>query len=90
MKELASSSWRYWKAIAPEAAGMSAEQMAAVWRCTRWSSTAMERLKAEGAKLDGTPLATTTVFEAVKSKEQVEQGSSRTAAAASAACSPAG
>ena len=30
MKELAEFEMRYWKAIAPEAAGMSAEQMAAV------------------------------------------------------------
>ena len=30
MKELADFELRYWKAIAPEAAGMSAEQMAAV------------------------------------------------------------
>jgi len=33
----------------------------------------MERLKSEGSKLQGTPLATTTVFEAVKSKEQMAQ-----------------
>ena len=34
---------------------------------------AKERLRAEGSKLQGTPLATTTVFEAVKSKEQAAQ-----------------
>ena len=33
----------------------------------------MERLAKEGAKLEGTPLATTTTFEAVKSKEQMAQ-----------------
>jgi hypothetical protein len=70
MKELADFELRYWKAIAPEATGMSAEQMAAVIAAYPMLKTAMERLKAEGTKMEGTPLATTTVFEAVKSKEQ--------------------
>ena len=75
MKELAEFERRYWTAIAPEAAGMSAEQMAAVMAMYPMVKQAMERLKAEGTKLEGTPLATTTVFEAVKSKEQLEQAS---------------
>ena len=75
MKELADFERRYWTAIAPEAAGMSAEQMAAVMAMYPMVKQAMERLKAEGTKLEGTPLATTTVFEAVKSKEQLEQAS---------------
>jgi hypothetical protein len=75
MKELAEFEMRYWKAIAPETAGMSAEQMAAVVAMYPMLQTAMERLKTESTKLEGTPLATTTVFEAVKSKEQMaEQG----------------
>jgi hypothetical protein len=75
MKELAEFEMRYWKAIAPEAAGMSAEQMAAVVAMYPMLKTAMERLKSESGKLEGTPLATTTMFEAVKSKEQMaEQG----------------
>jgi hypothetical protein len=73
MKELADFEMRYWKAIAPEAAGLSAEQMAAVMAMYPMLKTAMERLKAEGSKMEGTPLATTTVFEAVKSKEQMAQ-----------------
>jgi hypothetical protein len=75
MKELAEFERRYWKAIAPEAAGMSAEQMAAVMAMYPMVKQAMERLNAEGTKLEGTPLATTTVFEAVKSKAQLEQTS---------------
>ena len=75
MKELADFEQRYWKAIAPEAAGMSAEQMAAVMAMYPMLKQAMERLKEEGTKLEGTPLATTTVFEAVKSKDQVAQES---------------
>jgi hypothetical protein len=71
MKELADFELRYWKAIAPEAAGMSAEQMAAVMAMYPMVKQAMERLKTEGTKLQGTPLATTTVFEAVKSQTEV-------------------
>lgn len=74
MKEIAEFEMRYWKAIAPEAAGMSAETMATVMAMYPLLQPAMERLKTEGQKLEGTPLATTTVFEAVKSKEQMEQG----------------
>ena len=73
LKELAEFEMRYWKAIAPEASGMSAEQMAAVMAVYPMVKNAMERLRAEGSKLEGTPLATTTVFEAVKSPEQMAQ-----------------
>ena len=73
MKELAEFEMRYWKAIAPEATGMSAEQMAAAMAMYPMLKNAMERLKTEGARMEGTPLATTTVFEAVKSKEEVAQ-----------------
>jgi hypothetical protein len=75
MKELADFELRYWKAIAPEASGMSAEQMAAVMAMYPMLKQAMERLRSESSKLQGTPLATTTVFEAVKSKEQAAQQS---------------
>lgn len=73
MRELAEFEMRYWKAIAPEASGMSAEQMAAVMAMYPMLKNAMERLQAEGSKLEGTPLATTTVFESVRSKEQMTQ-----------------
>jgi hypothetical protein len=73
MKELADFELRYWKALAPEAQGLSPEQMAAVLAMYPMVSKAMERLKSEGTKLEGTPLATTTVFEAVKSKEAMAQ-----------------
>ena len=73
MKEFAEFEMRYWNAIAPEAAGMSAEQMAALMAMYPMLGKAMERLRSEGAKLEGTPLASTTTFEAVKSKEQMAQ-----------------
>jgi hypothetical protein len=75
MKELADFELRYWKAIAPEATGMSPEQTAAMMAMYPMLKQAMERLRAESTKLDGTPLATTSVFEAVKSKEQAAQQS---------------
>jgi hypothetical protein len=73
MKELSDFEMRYWKALAPEAQGMSPEQMAAVLAMYPMLNRAMERLKAEGAKLEGTPLASTTVFETVRSQEQMAQ-----------------
>jgi hypothetical protein len=75
MKELSDFERRYWKAIAPEVSGMSAEQMAAVMAMYPMVKPAMERLQAEGTKIEGTPLATTTIFEAVKSNEQAAQDS---------------
>jgi hypothetical protein len=76
MKEFADFELRYWKAIAPETAGISAEQMAALMALYPMLGKAMERLRAEGTKLEGTPLANTTTFEAVKSKEQMAQSQS--------------
>ena len=75
MREIAEFEMRYWKAIAPETAGMSAEMMATVMAMYPLLKPAMERLKTESSKLEGTPLATTSVFEAVKSKEQAAQQS---------------
>jgi hypothetical protein len=53
--------------------GMSAEQMAAVMAMYPMLKQAADRLKKEGGKLQGTPLATTTTFEIAKSKEQMAQ-----------------
>ena len=73
MKELAEFEMRYWKAIAPEAAGVSAEQMAALVAMYPLLTQGMERLNKEKATLQGTMLASTTTFEAVKSPDQVAQ-----------------
>ena len=73
MKEFAEFEMRYWKAIAPEGAGLSAEQMAALMALYPMLGKAMERLKSEGTKLEGTPLSNTMTFEAVKSKAALEQ-----------------
>jgi hypothetical protein len=75
MKELADFEMRYWKAIAPETTGVSPEQMAAVLAMYPLVKQGMERLNQEKVSLKGTPLATDTTFEAVKSKEQLAQES---------------
>nr|MBA2301571.1 hypothetical protein [Acidobacteriota bacterium] len=73
LKELADFDMRYYKQLyGAEAFGMAAEQMAMVMGMYPMLGQASERLKKEGDKLKGTPLASTTTFEVVKSKEMVE------------------
>lgn len=74
MKELADFEIRYWKQLqGPDAAVMSADQMAAVMAMYPMVKDAMERMQKEGPKMQGTPLETTTTFEGVKSKDQLTQ-----------------
>jgi hypothetical protein len=76
MKEVSDFEVRYWKQLqGPEAAAISAQQMAAIMAMYPMVKQGMERLQKEGTKLQGTPLATSTTFEAVKSKEQMTQES---------------
>lgn len=76
MKEAADFEVRYWKQLqGPEAAAISAQQMAAIMAMYPMVKQGMERLQKEGTRLQGTPLATSTTFEAVKSKEQMAQDS---------------
>jgi hypothetical protein len=77
MKELIDFEMKYFKAIAPETAGVSAEQMAAVLALYPMVKQGMERMGREAAKLEGTPLATTMTFEGVKSKDQMSQQQSQ-------------
>ncbi len=77
MKEVAAFDIRYWKQLQPDAPGMSAEQMAAVMAMYPQMKTAMERLQKESGKLTGTPLETTTTFDAVKSAEQMAASQSQ-------------
>ncbi len=72
LKEVGEFDVRYWKQLqGPEAMGMSAEQMAMVVAMYPMVKQASERMAKEGSKLTGTPLATTTTFEAVRSKAQM-------------------
>jgi hypothetical protein len=73
MTELAEFEMKYWKAIAPETALVSAEQMAAVAAMYPLIKPAMDRMNQEKVNLKGTPLATLMTFEGVKSKAQIEE-----------------
>jgi hypothetical protein len=74
LNELSDFDMKYWKQLqGPESATMSAEQMAALVAMFPLVSKATERMQKEGAKLAGTPLDTTTTFEAVKSKDQLTE-----------------
>ena len=76
MKEVSDFEIRYWKQLqGPEAAAISAQQMASIIAMYPMIKQGMERMQREGTKLQGTPLATVTTFEAVKSKEQMAQQS---------------
>ena len=75
LKELAEFEMKYWKAIAPESALVSAEQMAAIAAMYPMIKPAMDRINQEKVNLKGTPLATSMTFEGVKSKAQVEEQS---------------
>jgi hypothetical protein len=75
MRELAEFEMKAWKAIAPEAPAVSAEQMAAVAAMYPMIAQAMERLNQEKVNMKGTPLAMTMTFDAVKSKVQMEEQS---------------
>lgn len=78
LKELADFQMRYYKQLyGADAFGMGAEQMAMVMAMYPMLQQASDRLKQEGTKLQGTPLATTMTFEAVKSKAQMEAASSQ-------------
>jgi hypothetical protein len=74
LKELYEFDLKYAKQLqGPEAAALSAEQLAAVLAMFPLVGKAMDRMQKDGDKLAGTPLVTTTTFETVKTKQQVEQ-----------------
>ena len=78
MKEFADFDLRYWKQLeGPQATTMSPEQMAQVLAMFPLVGKAMERMQKDGDKLKGSPLETTTTFEAVKSKDQLTQAQSQ-------------
>ena len=74
LEELLDFDRRYYeKLYGTQTMGLAAEQMATVLAMYPMLKTANERLKKEGTKLQGTPLASTTTFEAVKSKAMIEE-----------------
>jgi len=72
LKEVAEFDLKYWRQLqGPDAMGMSPEQMAMVIAMYPAFKQAADRLQKESPKLQGTPLATTTTVEGVKSKEEM-------------------
>jgi hypothetical protein len=73
LDEMADFHMRYFKAVyGGTFAGMDLQQMNAVSALLRGMAPMMEKMAAEGKKMQGTPLSTTTVFESVKSAEQMK------------------
>jgi len=80
LKEVAEFDLKYWRQLqGPDAMGMSPEQMATVIAMYPAFKQAADRLQKESPKLQGTPLATTTTVEGVKSKEEAAQQTSESA-----------
>ena len=72
MKEIAEFDRRYFeKLYGPMVAGASPEQMAAALALYPMLKPAIARMNAEGAKMDGTAIQTTTTIDAVKSADQI-------------------
>jgi hypothetical protein len=74
MKEVADFDMRYaQKLYGTMIAGVSAEQMAAAMATYPMMKPALGKMSAEGGKIDGTPIQTTTTMDAVKSAEQIAE-----------------
>ena len=74
MKESTDFDLKYWKALeGPQAAELSAQQMATVLAMFPLVKKGMDRMAKDGDKLAGAALDTTTTFEAVKTKEQLAE-----------------
>jgi hypothetical protein len=73
MKELADFDLRYAKQLAGPEAVAQMQQLAAALGAFPMMKNAMGKMQQEGSKVHGTALETTTVFESVKSKEQLAE-----------------
>jgi hypothetical protein len=67
----------------PMVAGASPQDMAAAMAMYPQIKPAMERMRTEGGKLEGTPILTTVTMDAVKSAEEMASDSSKPAGGAS-------
>jgi hypothetical protein len=74
MKEVAAFDMRYAQQLqGPMFAGASPEEIAAALAMYPGLSEGLARMRAEGGKMDGTPILTTLTVEAVKSPEQLAE-----------------
>lgn len=72
LKEVGDFDRRYAEKLYGGLAGVSADQMAMVLAMYPMLSQAMERMNAEGDKVEGTAILTTLTFDAVRSAEQAK------------------
>ena len=72
LDELTEFDLKYLKAITGQDATVMLQQLAAAFALYPAMQPAMEKMRAEGRKLAGTAIVSTTVFEAVKSAEQMK------------------
>jgi len=80
LKEVAEFDLKYWRQLqGPDGMGMSPEQMAMIVAMYPAFKQAADRMQKESPKLQGTPLASTTTVEGVKSKEEAAQQPSESA-----------
>ena len=74
MKEIADFDQRYAKVLyGTVVAGVSAEQMATAMAMYPMMKDALGKMSAEGGRIDGTAIQTTTTMDAVKSAEQIAE-----------------
>jgi hypothetical protein len=74
MKEIADFDMRYAKLLyGTMIAGVSAEQMAAAMAMYPMMKDAIGKMSAEGGRIDGTAIQTTTTMDAVKSADQIAE-----------------
>jgi hypothetical protein len=79
MKDVADFDMRYAaKLYGTMLAGVSADQMATALALYPMMKPAMTKMAAEGSKIQGTPILTTTTMDAVKSEDQVAQEARQT------------
>jgi hypothetical protein len=91
MKEVADFDLRYAKAVyGSMLAGVSAEQMATAMAMYPMMKDAIAKMAAEGAKMDGTAILTTTTTDAVKSAEQIAEEAKQNQNPDDAKASPSG
>lgn len=91
MKEIAEFDMKYAeKLFGPMVSGASPQEMAQAMAMYPAMKPALEKMAAEGRKLQGTPILTTTTLDAVKSAEQIasEQKSSGSSSASSGGDAP--
>jgi hypothetical protein len=78
MAEIQAFDRKYFEKLhGPLAAGMDAQQMAMVAALYPMMKSAMEKAQKEGGQVKGTALASTTRFEGVKSKAEMDQASAQ-------------